>query len=62
MLKEIALAFDDDVREALDGALARRAVVARAVAVDAYGVGPQAKRLAALADAIDAAERALPDG
>ena len=41
--------------QALDGALARRAVVARAVAVDAYGVGPDGKRLAALADS---AERA----
>jgi 8-oxo-dGTP pyrophosphatase MutT (NUDIX family) len=41
--------------QALDGALARRAVVARAVAVDAYGAGPDGKRLAALADA---AERA----
>lgn len=43
--------------QALDGALARRAVVARAVAVDAYGVGPQAKRLAALADAAERAPR-----
>ena len=32
--------------QALDGALARRAVVARAVAVDAYGVGPDGKRYA----------------
>ncbi|MFS0901078.1 exopolyphosphatase, partial [Mycolicibacterium litorale] len=37
--------------QALDGALARRAVVARAVAVDAYAGGPQGRRLAALADA-----------
>jgi hypothetical protein len=37
--------------QALDGALARRAVVARAVAVDAYGGGPDGKRLAALAGA-----------
>jgi hypothetical protein len=41
--------------QALDAALARRAVVARAVAVDAYGGGPDGKRLATLADA---AERA----
>ena len=33
--------------QALDGVLARRAVVARAVAVDAYGGGPDGKRLAA---------------
>src|SRR5258705_1298213 len=32
--------------QALDGALARRAVVARAVAVDAYGGGPGRTRLA----------------
>lgn len=43
--------------QALDGALARRAVVARAVAVDAYGDGPQAARLAALADAAERAPR-----
>ncbi|MGX9791191.1 NUDIX hydrolase [Mycobacterium sp. MMS18-G62] len=43
--------------QALDGALARRAVVARAVAVDAYGGGPQGKRLAALADAAERAPR-----
>ncbi|MCV7070716.1 exopolyphosphatase, partial [Mycobacterium rufum] len=43
--------------QALDGALARRAVVARAVAVDAYGVGPDGKRLAALADAAERAPR-----
>lgn len=43
--------------EALDGALGRRAVVARAVAVDAYGGGPQGKRLAALADAAERAPR-----
>ena len=43
--------------QALDGALARRAVVARAVAIDAYGgaaKGPQGSRLAALADALPA--------
>src|SRR6059058_3975117 len=43
--------------QALDGALARRAVVARAVAVDAYGGGPDGKRLAALADAAERAPR-----
>ena len=43
--------------QALDGALARRAVVARAVAVDAYGGGPAGKRLAALAGAAERAPR-----
>jgi 8-oxo-dGTP pyrophosphatase MutT (NUDIX family) len=43
--------------QALDGALARRAVVARAVAVDAYGGGPDGKRLAALAAAAERAPR-----
>lgn len=47
--------------QALDGALARRAVVARAVAVDAYGGARQGssagKRLAALADAAERAPR-----
>ncbi|ULE32850.1 NUDIX hydrolase [Mycobacterium sp. IDR2000157661] len=43
--------------QALDGVLARRAVVARAVAVDAYGGGPEGKRLAALADAAERAPR-----
>lgn len=43
--------------QALDGALARRAVVARAVAVDAYSPGPDADRLAALADAAERAPR-----
>ena len=43
--------------QALDAALARRAVVARAVAVDAYGSGPERKRLAALADAAERAPR-----
>ncbi len=43
--------------QALDGALARRAVVARAVAVEAYGGGPDGKRLAALADAAERAPR-----
>jgi 8-oxo-dGTP pyrophosphatase MutT (NUDIX family) len=44
--------------QALDGALARRAVVARAVAVDAYGAGPEGRRLKALADAAERAPRA----
>lgn len=43
--------------QALDGALARRAVVARAVAVDAYGDGPEGSRLAALAAAAEGAPR-----
>ena len=43
--------------QALDGALARRAVVARAVAVDAYGREPEGRRLAALADAAERADR-----
>ncbi len=44
--------------QALDGALARRAVVARAVAIDAYGGGAaEGRRLAALADAAEAAPR-----
>lgn len=45
--------------QALDGLLARRAVVARAVAVDAYGRAPEGKRLAALADAAERAPRAM---
>jgi 8-oxo-dGTP pyrophosphatase MutT (NUDIX family) len=43
--------------QALDGALARRAVVARAVAADAYAGGPQGKRLVKLADAAERAPR-----
>lgn len=43
--------------QALDGALARRAVVARAVAVDAYGAGPEGRRLASLADTAEKANR-----
>ncbi|CRZ14768.1 NUDIX hydrolase [Mycolicibacterium neworleansense] len=43
--------------QALDGALARRAVVARAVAVDAYAGAPEGRRLAALADAAERAPR-----
>ena len=43
--------------QALDGALARRAVVSRAVAVEAYGAGPEGRRLAALADSAERAPR-----
>ncbi|KJX75676.1 hypothetical protein MLPM_0451 [Mycobacterium lepromatosis] len=43
--------------QALDGALARRAVVARAVAIDAYSGTLPGKRLAALADAAECAHR-----
>jgi len=43
--------------QALDGALARRAVVARAVAIDAYGGAPEGLRLAALADVAERAAR-----
>lgn len=43
--------------QALDGALARRAVVARAVAVDAFHGASEGKRLAALADAAERAPR-----
>jgi 8-oxo-dGTP pyrophosphatase MutT (NUDIX family) len=43
--------------QALDGILARRAVVARAVATDAYGNGAAGRRLAALADAAERAPR-----
>jgi 8-oxo-dGTP pyrophosphatase MutT (NUDIX family) len=43
--------------QALDGALARRAVVARAVAIDAYGGASEGRRLAALADAAEGASR-----
>ena len=43
--------------QALDGALARRAVVARAVAIDAYGGALEGRRLAALADAAECAPR-----
>lgn len=44
--------------QALDGALARRAVVARAVAADTYRGRPEGRRLAALADAAERAPRA----
>lgn len=43
--------------QALDAALARRAVVARAVAADAYGERPEGRRLVALADAAEHAPR-----
>ena len=43
--------------QALDGALARRAVVSRAVAIDAYGGASEGRRLAALADAAEGAQR-----
>ena len=43
--------------QALDAALARRAVVARAVAADAYRGSPEGKRLAALAGAAERAPR-----
>lgn len=46
--------------QALDGALARRAVVARAMAIDAFGgspKSPEGRRLAALADAAERAPR-----
>jgi 8-oxo-dGTP pyrophosphatase MutT (NUDIX family) len=43
--------------QALDGALARRAVVARAVAVEAHGDAVDGKRLAALADVAERAPR-----
>jgi 8-oxo-dGTP pyrophosphatase MutT (NUDIX family) len=43
--------------QALDGALGRRAVVARAVAADTYRERPEGKRLAALADAAERAPR-----
>ncbi|OBF64990.1 exopolyphosphatase [Mycobacterium sp. 852002-51971_SCH5477799-a] len=43
--------------QALDGALGRRAVVSRAVAIDAYGGAPEGRRLAALADVAEGAPR-----
>jgi 8-oxo-dGTP pyrophosphatase MutT (NUDIX family) len=43
--------------QALDSLLARRAVVARAVAVDSYGGGPAGRRLAALADVAERSPR-----
>ncbi|ORB86619.1 exopolyphosphatase [Mycobacterium kansasii] len=43
--------------QALDGALARRAVVARAVAIEAYSDTPEGRRLVELADAAERAPR-----
>jgi 8-oxo-dGTP pyrophosphatase MutT (NUDIX family) len=43
--------------QSVDGALGRRAVVARAVATDAYGRSPAGKQLTALADAAERAPR-----
>ena len=43
--------------QALDAALARRAVVARAVAADVYGTGERCRRLTAAADAAEWASR-----
>lgn len=43
--------------QALDAALARRAVVARAVAADAYGTDERCRRLTALADTAERAPR-----
>ncbi len=43
--------------QALDGALARRAVVARAVAIDGYGSSSEGRRLAGLAGAAERAPR-----
>ncbi|MDT5010298.1 MAG: hypothetical protein QOH57_1915 [Mycobacterium sp.] len=43
--------------QALDAALARRAVVARAVADDAYGPGDRSRRLTALADSAERSAR-----
>ncbi|RUP02974.1 MAG: NUDIX domain-containing protein [Mycobacterium sp.] len=45
--------------QALDSALARRAVVARAVAIDAYGGSPEGQRLATLADVAERAPRGM---
>lgn len=44
--------------QALDSALARRAVVSRAVAIDAYGGSSEGRQLATLADAAERAPRA----
>jgi hypothetical protein len=43
--------------QALDAALARRAVVARAIAADAYSGSPQGAGLVSMADAAERAER-----
>lgn len=45
--------------QALDAALARRAVVARAVAADAYGDQPRGRSLVALAAAAERAPRSI---
>ena len=44
--------------QALDAALARRAVVTRAIAADAYSGSPEGRRLVALADTAERAPRA----
>lgn len=43
--------------QALDAALGRRAVVARAIAVDAYGERPEGRRLVVTADSAEQAPR-----
>jgi hypothetical protein len=48
--------------QALDAALARRAVVARAIAADAYGARAEGRELAALADAAEHAPRTTREG
>jgi hypothetical protein len=48
--------------QALDAALARRAVVARAIAADAYGGSPEGRCLVAMADAAERAPRAAREG
>lgn len=48
--------------QALDAALARRAVVARAIAADAYDGSPEGRRLVALADAAEESARAAREG
>jgi hypothetical protein len=48
--------------QALDAALARRAVVARAIAADAYGGTARGARLVALADAAERAPRYAREG
>jgi 8-oxo-dGTP pyrophosphatase MutT (NUDIX family) len=48
--------------QALDGALGRRAVVARAVATDAYGRTPAGRQLTAIAAAAERAPRSTREG
>ena len=48
--------------QALDAALARRAVVARAIAADAYGSSPEGRELVAMADAAERAPRFAREG